>query len=48
MGRSTIGEGSDLEDSGGKGIDSLQITIEIAKAVGPIVLALLPYMFKKS
>ena len=46
--RSTIEEGSELGGGDGNGRDSFQITIEIAKAMGPIVLALLPYMFKKN
>jgi hypothetical protein len=48
MGRSTTVEGADLMDGGGKPIDPLQITLEIVKVVGPIAIALLPYIFKKN
>ncbi len=48
IGRSSAGRNLDSVDGGRNEFDSLQITLEIAKALGPIVLALLPYMFKKS
>jgi hypothetical protein len=48
MGRSTIAQGADLEDGDEKIIVPLQITLEIVKVVGPIALALIPYIFKKN